>query len=86
VEWFAAPRSGLQVYANRGVNGIDGVVSTAVGVALSTNATTFLLIGDLAFLHDSNALINLISRNIDLRIVLVDNCGGGIFSFLHKPH
>jgi len=82
VEWFAAPRSGLQVYANRGVNGIDGVVSTAVGVALSTNATTFLLIGDLAFLHDSNALINLISRNIDLRIVLVDNCGGGIFSFL----
>jgi 2-succinyl-5-enolpyruvyl-6-hydroxy-3-cyclohexene-1-carboxylate synthase len=82
VEWFTAPRSGLQVYANRGVNGIDGVVSTAIGVALSTNKTTFLLIGDLAFLHDSNALINLLTRNIDLRIILVDNCGGGIFSFL----
>jgi 2-succinyl-5-enolpyruvyl-6-hydroxy-3-cyclohexene-1-carboxylate synthase len=82
VEWFAAPRSGLRVYANRGVNGIDGVISTAVGVALSSRATTFLLIGDLAFLHDSNALINLISRDVDLRIVLIDNCGGGIFSFL----
>ena len=82
IEWFAAPRSGLQVYANRGVNGIDGVVSTAVGVALASDLPTFLLIGDLAFLHDSNGLINLISRNIDLRIVLIDNCGGGIFSFL----
>ena len=82
IEWFAAPRVGLQVYANRGVNGIDGVVSTAVGVALATKSTTILLIGDLAFLHDSNALINCITRDIDLRIVLIDNCGGGIFSFL----
>ena len=82
IEWFAAPRAGLQVYANRGVNGIDGVVSTAVGVALATKSTTILLIGDLAFLHDSNALINCITRDIDLRIVLIDNCGGGIFSFL----
>lgn len=82
IEWFAAPRSGLQIYANRGVNGIDGVVSTAVGVALASKCTTFLLIGDLAFLHDSNGLIDLMSRNIDLRIVLIDNCGGGIFSFL----
>jgi len=82
IEWFAAPRSGLQVYANRGVNGIDGVVSTAVGLALASDLPTFLLIGDLAFLHDSNGLINLGSRNIDLRIVLIDNCGGGIFSFL----
>jgi 2-succinyl-5-enolpyruvyl-6-hydroxy-3-cyclohexene-1-carboxylate synthase len=82
VEWFAAPRDRLQVYANRGVNGIDGVVSTAIGVALHTNRPTFLLIGDLAFLHDSNALVNVATRNIDLRIILVDNCGGGIFSFL----
>ena len=82
IEWFAAPRVGLQVYANRGVNGIDGVVSTAVGVALATKSTTILLIGDLAFLHDSNAMINCITRDIDLRIVLIDNCGGGIFSFL----
>ncbi len=82
IEWFSAPRGELQVFANRGVNGIDGVVSTAVGVALSTKLTTFLLIGDLAFLHDSNGLINLLSRNIDLRIVVIDNCGGGIFSFL----
>lgn len=82
VEWFAAPRTKIKVLANRGVNGIDGVVSTAVGVALASKAPTFLLIGDLALLHDANGLINLANRSIDLRIVVVDNCGGGIFSFL----
>ena len=82
VEWFGAPRTGLSVHANRGVNGIDGVVSTAVGVALATKQTTCLLIGDIALLHDANGLINLMSRKIDLRIVVIDNNGGGIFSFL----
>ena len=82
IEWFAAPRSRIKVHANRGVNGIDGVVSTAVGVALASNAPTFLLIGDLAMLHDTNGLINLAWRQVDLRIILIDNRGGGIFSFL----
>ena len=82
IEWFAAPRSRIKVHANRGVNGIDGVVSTAVGVALASNAPTFLLIGDLAMLHDTNGLINLARRQVDLRIILIDNRGGGIFSFL----
>ena len=82
VEWFGAPRTGLTVHANRGVNGIDGVVSTAVGVALATKEPTSLLIGDLALLHDTNGLINLAGRKIDLRIVVIDNGGGGIFSFL----
>ena len=82
VEWFGAPRSGLRVHANRGANGIDGVVSTAVGVALATRQPTTLLIGDIALLHDVNGLINLASRKIDLRIVVIDNNGGGIFSFL----
>ncbi|MDE0804805.1 MAG: thiamine pyrophosphate-dependent enzyme, partial [Acidimicrobiales bacterium] len=62
-------------------NGIDGVVSTAVGVAL-TGAKTTLLIGDVAFLHDSNGLLGLADRGVDLTIVVLDNDGGGIFSFL----
>jgi 2-succinyl-5-enolpyruvyl-6-hydroxy-3-cyclohexene-1-carboxylate synthase len=82
LEWFAEPRDGLPVYANRGASGIDGVVSTAVGVALASHAPTYLLIGDIAMLHDSNGLIGLAQRTADLRIVCVDNRGGGIFSFL----
>ncbi|MFM7123955.1 MAG: thiamine pyrophosphate-dependent enzyme, partial [Actinomycetes bacterium] len=55
---------------------------TAVGVALSSRAPTVLLIGDIAMLHDSNGLLNLIHRDVQLKIVVVDNEGGGIFSFL----
>lgn len=81
VEWFSARRDGLTVHSNRGANGIDGVVSTAVGVALA-GAPTALLIGDVAFLHDNNGLLGLDRRDVDLCIVIVDNDGGGIFSFL----
>ena len=82
VEWFSAPRVGLRVLANRGVNGIDGVVSTAVGIAVESGHETALLIGDIALLHDTNGLLNLMQRDVDLKIVVVDNKGGGIFSFL----
>ncbi len=82
VEWYAAPRDGVRHLANRGANGIDGVVSTAVGVALGSAAPTFLLVGDIALLHDSNGLLALGRRAADLTIVVADNDGGGIFSFL----
>ncbi|MGF1595873.1 MAG: 2-succinyl-5-enolpyruvyl-6-hydroxy-3-cyclohexene-1-carboxylic-acid synthase [Acidimicrobiales bacterium] len=92
VEWYGAAgpgamADGVEVHANRGANGIDGVVSTAIGVALTGRPTT-VLIGDVAFLHDSNALIALGRRQrpdgqaLDLHLVVVDNDGGGIFSFL----
>lgn len=81
LEWFGGACN-ARVHSNRGANGIDGVVSTAIGVALATAKTTFLLIGDVAMLHDVNGLIALSSRDIDVRIVVVNNNGGSIFSFL----
>jgi 2-succinyl-5-enolpyruvyl-6-hydroxy-3-cyclohexene-1-carboxylate synthase len=82
LEWYARPRADVVVHANRGANGIDGVVSTAVGVALATGASTACLVGDVAFLHDTNALLGVADRDLSLTIVVVDNDGGGIFSFL----
>ena len=83
VEWFAPPNSAATVLANRGVNGIDGVLSTALGVAMTRpESPTVALLGDLAFLYDAGALLWASSRAVDLRVVVVDNDGGGIFSFL----
>ncbi|HPB44803.1 MAG TPA: thiamine pyrophosphate-dependent enzyme, partial [Microthrixaceae bacterium] len=70
------------VLSNRGANGIDGVTSTAVGVALASQRPTVCLIGDVAFLHDTNAMLGLASRAAPLCVVVIDNDGGGIFSFL----
>jgi len=78
-EGFAAPRTGIDVYANRGLAGIDGNISTALGVAYSYKATTAVL-GDLSFLHDLTGLIQ--SESINCRFIVINNDGGGIFSTL----
>lgn len=82
IEWYGLIPEGITVHSNRGANGIDGVIATAIGVAVASGAPTAVLIGDIAFLHDSSALIGLMARSVDLRIVVIDNDGGAIFSFL----
>ena len=82
IEWYGGVNAEHPVYSNRGVNGIDGVVSTAVGVALASGRPTTLLIGDIACVHDANGLWNLTRRQADLRVVVVNNSGGAIFGFL----
>ncbi|WP_031544299.1 2-succinyl-5-enolpyruvyl-6-hydroxy-3-cyclohexene-1-carboxylic-acid synthase [Salinicoccus luteus] len=69
-----------RIYANRGANGIDGVVSTALGMAVKTPLT--LVIGDIALYHDMNGLIMSKLEDIDINIIVFNNNGGGIFSFL----
>lgn len=80
VDWFARPRSGLKVISNRGASGIDGLVSVAHGAAVGSRASTVALLGDLTLLHDGNGLLT--EPRTPVVMVVVNNAGGGIFSFL----
>ena len=83
VEWYGHPTSPHKVHANRGANGIDGIVSSALGVAAASGrAGAVALVGDLAFLYDAGGLLGASQRDLRCTFVVLDNDGGGIFSFL----
>ena len=83
LESFATPRTGIETFANRGLAGIDGNISTALGIATARPSAT-AIIGDLAFLHDLTGLVGNTSAN--LRIIAINNDGGGIFSTLPQAN
>jgi 2-succinyl-5-enolpyruvyl-6-hydroxy-3-cyclohexene-1-carboxylate synthase len=80
--WLPVSTRAIRPLSNRGANGIDGVVSTALGAAAAGVGPVALVVGDLSFLHDLNALVAARLHGLSATIVLVDNDGGGIFSFL----
>ena len=79
IEGFASARGGIETFANRGLAGIDGNISTALGIA-ANRSQTIAVLGDLSFLHDLTGLVN--KEEINLKIYVINNDGGGIFSTL----
>jgi 2-succinyl-5-enolpyruvyl-6-hydroxy-3-cyclohexene-1-carboxylate synthase len=88
--FFHNNRKSIRILANRGANGIDGTVSTALGAASVSQQPSFLVLGDLTFFHDLNGLLVAKLYPIDITIIIINNNGGGIFSFLpqaeHPKH
>lgn len=83
--FFLPTNKDVKVFANRGTNGIDGVMSTAIGFSKGRiNRQMYLLIGDLAFLHDVNALVATRYQSCKITVFVLNNDGGGIFSYLSQ--
>lgn len=81
---YFAPTSEKEIYVhtNRGASGIDGIISTSLGIRKVLNKPTLLITGDLAFFYDLNSLLTADKYKIPLVVVLINNNGGGIFSML----
>lgn len=81
---FYAPNKNkkINIFQNRGASGIDGIISTAIGVALASGKLTYLVIGDLSFYYDLNALLLAKQFTIPIKIILINNNGGRIFNYL----
>jgi 2-succinyl-5-enolpyruvyl-6-hydroxy-3-cyclohexene-1-carboxylate synthase len=80
--FFPSRGQAIRMLANRGTNGIDGVVSSALGASVVSDGPLVLVIGDLSLYHDMNGLLATRLHGLDATIVLLNNDGGGIFSFL----
>ena len=80
--FFPSGARAIRFLSNRGANGIDGVVSSALGAAAGSDGPLVLVIGDLSFYHDLNGLLAAKRHGLRATIVLLNNDGGGIFSFL----
>lgn len=88
--FFPAVDRRLRVFGNRGASGIDGIVSSALGASAGVAGPLVLVLGDLSFYHDVNGLLAAKLHNLNATIVVINNDGGGIFSFLpqaaHPEH
>ena len=80
--FFPGNEQNVRFLSNRGANGIDGVVSSALGAQAAGAEPLVLVIGDISFYHDSNGLLAAHQYNLNATIILLNNDGGGIFSFL----
>lgn len=83
-------KKNIRIYNNRGASGIDGIISTAAGIEFASHQQTYMLIGDLAFYYDLSSLLNLVKLKSKMKIILINNNGGGIFQLLpiskHKKY
>ncbi len=87
VDQFASATSvPIDVFVNRGASGIDGIISTATGIAVADTKPLMLLIGDVAFVHDTNGLMLIKHSQQPVLIIVINNGGGGIFHFLPIAH
>jgi 2-succinyl-5-enolpyruvyl-6-hydroxy-3-cyclohexene-1-carboxylate synthase len=80
--FFPSTSHSIRFMANRGASGIDGVVSTALGAGAVSSGRLVLVLGDISFYHDMNGLLAAKAFSLNATIIVVNNNGGGIFSFL----
>ena len=80
---FNTYQRNINIFSNRGASGIDGNIATAIGMTISSNVkNNYLILGDQSFMHDIGSLKNLKDLDINLKIIVVNNTGGGIFDYL----